>query len=270
MTTERIAFRCGYVLVLTLCSWRIFLASLNLRRTEETNSTKHFTPASILPHDKKTAPKAPTRSLISPAPLRFNATTMLMAPPAWLRRRQQDDKEKRLLLLVVVLSAVGNRRKRDSIRRSWAGPDLKPPRVEVVFLLGRPREERRRNRNASTSGLGRSSSSTFDKQQKLELEQARFGDIIQVCFSLHLKKRNFHVCTFSLSVFLKEDFVDTYRNLTIKSLFLLKLASMPSFHFDFVLKTDDDVYINLKASSRLDAGCFLLSSLLFRRLSLKR
>ena len=192
MTTERIAFRCGYVLVLTLCSWRIFLASLNLRRTEETNSTKHFTPASILPHDKKTAPKAPTRSLISPAPLRFNATTMLMAPPAWLRRRQQDDKEKRLLLLVVVLSAVGNRRKRDSIRRSWAGQDLKPPRVEVVFLLGRPREERRkRSRNASTSGLG-SSTSTFDKQQKLELEQARFGDIIQVCFSLHLKKRNLH------------------------------------------------------------------------------
>ena len=90
---------------------------------------------------------------------------------------------------MVVLSAVGNRRKRDSIRRSWAGQDLKPPRVEVVFLLGKPGEERRkRSRNASTSGLG-SSISTFDKQQKLELEQARFGDIIQVCFSLHLKKR---------------------------------------------------------------------------------
>ncbi len=180
MTTERIAFRCGYVLVLTLCSWRIFLASLNLRRTDERSSTQHFTPASVLPHNKKSSPpKAPTRSLISPAALRFNATTMLMAPAAWLRRRRRQDDKERLLLLVVVLSAVGNRRKRDSIRRSWAGPDLKPPRVEVVFLLGRPREERRRNRNASTSGLG-SSISTFDKQQKLELEQARFGDIIQV------------------------------------------------------------------------------------------
>lgn len=114
-----------------------------------------------------------------------------LPPPPHGHVWQQDDKakEERRLLLVVVLSAVGNRRKRDSIRRSWAGQDLKPPRVEVVFLLGRPREERRRNRNASTSGLGRSSSSTFDKQQKLELEQARFGDIIQVCFSLHLKKR---------------------------------------------------------------------------------
>ncbi len=60
--------------------------------------------------------------------------------------------------------------------------------------------------------------------------------------------------------------MDTYRNLTIKSLFLLKLASMPSFHFDFVLKTDDDVYINLKASSRLVVFIIIL---LYRYFSLQ-
>ncbi len=40
--------------------------------------------------------------------------------------------------------------------------------------------------------------------------------------------------------------MDNYTNLSIKSLFLLKLAAAPSFPFPFVLKTDDDVYVNLQ------------------------
>jgi beta-1,3-galactosyltransferase 1 len=44
---------------------------------------------------------------------------------------------------------------------------------------------------------------------------------------------------------LQEDFIDNYSNLTIKSLMLLKWYTMSCSHVPYVLKTDDDVYINL-------------------------
>ena len=45
---------------------------------------------------------------------------------------------------------------------------------------------------------------------------------------------------------LQEDFIDTYRNLTVKSLMLLKWFSKSCKNVPYVLKTDDNVYINLK------------------------
>ena len=45
---------------------------------------------------------------------------------------------------------------------------------------------------------------------------------------------------------LQEDFIDSYANLTVKSLMLLKWFSKSCKNVPYVLKTDDDVYINLK------------------------
>jgi beta-1,3-galactosyltransferase 1 len=43
-----------------------------------------------------------------------------------------------------------------------------------------------------------------------------------------------------------EDFVDTYNNLTIKTLMLLKWVKNNCNSTGYVMKTDDDVYINVK------------------------
>ncbi|KAH8032797.1 hypothetical protein HPB51_001875 [Rhipicephalus microplus] len=58
-------------------------------------------------------------------------------------------------------------------------------------------------------------------QESVANEIARYGDIIQA------------------------DFRDTYRNLTLKSVFLLKWAFMYCSRAQFLLKTDDDVFVNV-------------------------
>ena len=45
---------------------------------------------------------------------------------------------------------------------------------------------------------------------------------------------------------IQEDFIDSYANLTVKSLMLLKWFKQHCEKVPYVLKTDDDVYINLK------------------------
>ena len=61
-----------------------------------------------------------------------------------------------------------------------------------------------------------------EKQQlKIKGESNKYGDIIQ------------------------ESFVDTYQNLTIKSLMLLKWFKQNCHQTQYVMKTDDDMYINL-------------------------
>lgn len=59
-------------------------------------------------------------------------------------------------------------------------------------------------------------------------ESAKFGDIVQ------------------------ESFLDTYHNLTLKSLALLKWVNLTCFHDNqtnhlpkYVVKTDDDIFINV-------------------------
>ena len=58
-------------------------------------------------------------------------------------------------------------------------------------------------------------------QEQLENEHKEYGDIIQ------------------------ETFIDTYANLTIKSLMLLKWFIKNCDRTQYVMKTDDDMYINL-------------------------
>lgn len=69
-------------------------------------------------------------------------------------------------------------------------------------------------------------------QQALEFEAAQYGDIVQ------------------------EDFLDTYRNLTYKGVAALKWISERCAHARYVLKTDDDIFVNtfnlLRHLRRLD------------------
>lgn len=42
-----------------------------------------------------------------------------------------------------------------------------------------------------------------------------------------------------------EDFIDTYNNLTVKTLMLLKWVKNNCNDVTYIMKTDDDVYINM-------------------------
>lgn len=48
---------------------------------------------------------------------------------------------------------------------------------------------------------------------------------------------------------LQEDFIDTYNNLTLKSMFMLKYAQSLSTSIKYLMKVDDDSYINLRRLS---------------------
>ena len=67
--------------------------------------------------------------------------------------------------------------------------------------------------------IGQNLNNTY--QEHLEKEHEEYGDIIQ------------------------ESFIDTYSNLTVKSLMLLKWFTQSCNRTQYVMKTDDDMYINL-------------------------
>ena len=84
--------------------------------------------------------------------------------------------------------------------------------------------------------LGKSQSANRTKlQARLELESQKHGDIVQ------------------------EDFFDTYRNLSLKSVAIVRWPSSLCQQSSFVLKADDDMYINIplllsKLRSQLEKG----------------
>jgi len=108
-------------------------------------------------------------------------------------------------LLIVVCSAVANWEARIAVRESWAKDQLTLSGVRVVFLVGHLVNNSR--------------------QEQLVEEQENFGDLVQ------------------------EDFLDSYANLTVKSVMLLKWFTQTCEKGpkgpQYVLKTDDDMYINL-------------------------
>ena len=55
----------------------------------------------------------------------------------------------------------------------------------------------------------------------------------------------FKQCQTSITFLHQESFIDTYANLTLKSLLLLRWFTQRCEDSQYVMKTDDDVYINL-------------------------
>ncbi|XP_004624302.1 beta-1,3-galactosyltransferase 4 [Octodon degus] len=109
-------------------------------------------------------------------------------------------------LLILVCTAPGHRNRRDAIRATWGGQrQARGLRVQTLFLLGEPQGQ---HPAGGTQG-------------DLARESAAQGDVVQAAFR------------------------DAYRNLTLKTLVGLEWASTHCPEARYVLKTDDDVYVNV-------------------------
>nr|BAE88187.1 unnamed protein product [Macaca fascicularis] len=110
-------------------------------------------------------------------------------------------------LLILVCTAPENLNQRNAIRASWGGlREARGLRVQTLFLLGEP--------NAQHPMWG-------SQGNDLASESAAQGDILQAAFQ------------------------DSYRNLTLKTLSGLNWAEKHCPMARYVLKTDDDVYVNV-------------------------
>ncbi|KAL4838019.1 hypothetical protein H8958_018306 [Nasalis larvatus] len=110
-------------------------------------------------------------------------------------------------LLILVCTAPENLNQRNAIRASWGGlREARGLRVQTLFLLGEP--------NAQHPVWG-------SQGNDLASESAAQGDILQAAFQ------------------------DSYRNLTLKTLSGLNWAEKHCPMARYVLKTDDDVYVNV-------------------------
>ncbi|XP_066131131.1 beta-1,3-galactosyltransferase 4 isoform X2 [Saccopteryx bilineata] len=110
-------------------------------------------------------------------------------------------------LLILVCTAPENRNQRNAIRASWGGQrQARGLRVQTLFLLGEPRGWH------PTQG---------SRDDLLARESAAQGDILQAAFQ------------------------DSYRNLTLKTLSGLNWADRHCPMARYILKTDDDVFVNV-------------------------
>ncbi|XP_006105517.1 beta-1,3-galactosyltransferase 4 [Myotis lucifugus] len=110
-------------------------------------------------------------------------------------------------LLILVCTAPENLNQRNAIRASWGGQrEARGLRVQTLFLLGEP------------SGRHPSRGS---HENDLERESVAQGDILQAAFH------------------------DSYRNLTLKTLSGLSWADKHCPMARYILKTDDDVFVNV-------------------------
>ena len=69
--------------------------------------------------------------------------------------------------------------------------------------------------------LGNTATPDHGLEQEIREEEGRHGDVV------------------------REDFLDTYQNLTLKTLAGVKWAGQFCGQAEFVMKTDDDMYVNL-------------------------
>ncbi|KAH0562913.1 hypothetical protein KQX54_001421 [Cotesia glomerata] len=117
-------------------------------------------------------------------------------------------------LLIIVHSAVANAKARTAVRNTWAN------KQNIYFKYFKSV-----NKTIEVAFiLGKSKNKTLNN--KILDENSRYGDIIQ------------------------EDFIDTYNNLTIKSMMMLKWAIAKCPRATFIMKTDDDIYINIPVLMR--------------------
>lgn len=122
-----------------------------------------------------------------------------------------------VLAVIVVCSAVDNLWRRDVIRRTWGSPEvLASRRLRLVFLLGRV--------SSATDQSAISDEAVAD-------ESRQYGDVIQA------------------------DFIDTYANLSRKSLAALYWATSFSACAQFIVKTDDDTFLNTPLLARDLSTC---------------
>jgi len=119
-----------------------------------------------------------------------------------------DNVQGELFLIVYVHSALSHYKRRMVIRQTWGDPSNYEVNVRVVFVLG--------SQPASSEENGTTSS---EQQEALLFESEQYGDITQ------------------------EDFVDTYHNLTYKAVAALKWISNYCTKAKYVLKTDDDIFV---------------------------
>ncbi|KAL3205527.1 hypothetical protein MRX96_040817 [Rhipicephalus microplus] len=124
-------------------------------------------------------------------------------------------------LAVVVSSAPDRSFERQAIRDSWAH-DARPGHSAVYFLLGRHAQDSTRRRSVVPRSGGWESSD----DSSILPESSVFGDVIRA------------------------DFEDTRKNQTLKSLLLLQWAHTFCPRVSFVLKADDDVYVDLPRLDR--------------------
>ncbi|XP_054578480.1 beta-1,3-galactosyltransferase 4 isoform X1 [Eptesicus fuscus] len=110
-------------------------------------------------------------------------------------------------LLILVSTAPENLNQRNAIRASWGGQrEARGLRVQTLFLLGEPG-----GRHPARGSL----------ENDLERESVARGDILQAAFQ------------------------DSYRNLTLKTLSGLSWADKHCPRARYILKTDDDVFVNV-------------------------
>jgi len=124
-----------------------------------------------------------------------------------------------IYIIAYVHTAPDHYKRRVVIRQTWGDASYYDVGIRVVFVMGR---------TAGTDSKG----DHHDVQRALEFEAEQYGDIVQ------------------------EDFLDTYRNLTYKGVAALRWISEYCSHARYVLKTDDDIFVNafnlLRHLRRLD------------------
>ena len=104
--------------------------------------------------------------------------------------------------IIYVHTAPSNRRRRDTVRKTWGNRYLfLDHRTRIVFLVGKPLEP--------------------VHQLIINEEHAKYGDIVQ------------------------GDFIDNYKNMTLKAILGWKFLSTYCAHVPFAIKTDDDALVNI-------------------------
>ncbi|KAK4294510.1 hypothetical protein Pmani_032872 [Petrolisthes manimaculis] len=110
------------------------------------------------------------------------------------------------LVVALVITAPQNEEKRNFIRKTWGNPDLyKRTKLKAVFVIGQ---------------VNNNNDNKQQQQHKINQEHNKYNDIVQY------------------------NFIDSYNNLTYKSLALLTWATSRCNEVPFLLKVDDDVLVN--------------------------
>lgn len=143
-----------------------------------------------------------------------------------------SDKGATLDLLVVVTSAVDHFKARQAIRKTWGAFAIERGAF-LLFLLGSPSPNASKtfclaqntganSDNDNNSDLQSKCANSNDLQQQIVNEDKQFGDILQ------------------------GSFMDNYFNLTLKTITLMRWVSLNCDKVKFVLKVDDDMFVNMQ------------------------